>query len=197
MTVRSDVTIDWTTSPRIITVAAPSTAITVQDLSDTIRALEGNRVVAMSRPYVLDNEGKFDLGTKLTGISLRLVNAKLAFEARPGPTWAECTVTGGNLAAVNDLGAAVWPIYFTDYTSVTFESDVSAALISGTGGALTPAQEQQLADAADDAKAARQAALNRAVISLDDLTVTIYDDDLVTPLYVFDISADKRQRTPA
>jgi len=197
VTVRSDVTIDWTTSPRIITVAAPSTAITVQDLSDTIRALEGNRVVAMSRPYVLDNEGKFDLGTKLTGISLRLVNAKLAFEARPGPTWAECTVTGGNLAAVNDLGAAVWPIYFTDYTSVTFESDVSAALISGTGGALTPAQEQQLADAADDAKAARQAALNRAVISLDDLTVTIYDDDLVTPLYVFDISADKRQRTPA
>lgn len=197
MAVRDDVSIDWTTSPRIITIAAPSTTITIQDLSDTIRALEGNRIIAMSRPYILDNEGKFDLGTKLTGISLRLVNAKLAFEDRPGPTWAECTVTGGNLAAVDSNGDAVWPIDFTEYCSVTFESDVSAALISGTGGALTPTQEAQLASAASDSEAVRKATLNKAIISLDDQTVTIYDDDDVTPLYVFDISADKRQRIPA
>lgn len=197
MAFRSDVVIDWTTSPRIITVAAPSTAITIQDLNDTIRVLEGGRVWAMSRPYILDAEGKFDLGTKLTGISLRLVDAKLAFEDRAGPTWAECTVTGGNLAAVDSLGSAVWPIQFTNYCSVTFESDVSAALIPGTGGALTSEQEAQLLAAATESKAARQAALNRAVISLDDQTVTIYDDDQITPLYVFDISADKRQRTPA
>lgn len=197
MAFRSDVVIDWTTSPRVITVLAPSTTITIQDLNDTIRVLEGGRVWAMSRPYILDSEGKFDLGIKLTGISLRMVDAKLAFEARGGPTWAECTVTGGNLASVDSLGAAVWPIQFTNYCSVTFESDVSAALIPGTGGALTSEQEAQLLAAATESKAARQAALNRAVISLDDQTVTIYDDDQITPLYVFDISADKRQRTPA
>lgn len=279
MTVRNDIWIDWTVSPRIITVRAPSVAVDIQDLSDTIRKLEGDRVWAMTRDYILDNEGKFDLGNKLTGISLRLVNALLAFEARPGPTWAECAVSGGNLAAVDDLGAAVWPISFTNFTSVTFESDVSAALISGSSG-LTPTQETQLETAATestgahteaaaaaidaataateatgahteattaatqstiaaiqstaaavdaataatestsantqataaaassataaseataaaiDASLARKLDSNKAIVSLDDLTVTVYDDDDVSILYVFDISADKRQRIP-
>lgn len=204
MAFRDDVVIDWTTSPRIITVGAPSTTITIQDLSDTIRALEGNRIIALSRPYILDNEGKFDLGTKLTGISLRLINAKLAFEARGGPTWAECTVTGGNLASVDDLGSSQWPIQPTPYVNATFESDVSAALISGSGGALTPSQEAELTTAATkstaaatDAEAVRKATLNRAKIAVDDKSVTIYDDDGLTPLYLFDISDDKRERTPA
>jgi hypothetical protein len=244
VTVRNDIWIDWKVSPRIIYVEAPSVSVDIQDLSDTIRHLEGKRIEAMTRDYILDNEGKFDLGTKLTGISLRLVNAKLAFEARPGPTWAECSVSGGNLAAVDSGGTPVWPIYFTNYTSVTFESDVSAALIAGTSG-LTPTQETQLETAATestaahteaaaaaidaataateatgahteattaatqsttaatqataaaiDAALARKLDSNRAVVSPDDLTVTVYDDDDVTPLYVFDISADKRQRTP-
>jgi hypothetical protein len=129
MAFRTDISIDWTVSPRIITIAAPSVTATIQDLSDTIRVLEGDRIWAMTREYILDNEGKFDLGAKLTGISLRLVDALLAFEARPGPTWAECTVSGGNLAAVDSGGTPVWPISFTDYCSVTFESDVSAALL--------------------------------------------------------------------
>ena len=217
MAFRSDVSIDWVASPRIITIAAPSTSATIQDLSDTLRVLEGNRILPMSRDYILDNEGKFDLGTKLTGISLRLINAKLAFEARPGPTWAECAVTGGNLASVDDVGASQWPIEFTNYTSVTFESDTSAALIPGTGGALTPTQETELTTAATQSTAAaassataateatvaatqstlgRKYAGNRAVISSDDLTVTIYDDDDVTPILVLDISADKRERVP-
>lgn len=244
MTVRNDIWIDWTVSPRIITVGAPSVAVDIQDLSDTIRKLEGDRVWAMTREYILDNEGKFDLGNKLTGISLRMVNAKLAFEARPGPTWAECSASGGNLAAVDDVGAAVWPIEFTNFTSVTFESDVSAALIEGSSG-LTPTQETQLETAATestgahtestaaaidaataatestsantqataaaassataasestqaaiDAALARKLDSNKAIVSPDDLTVTVYDDDGVSILYVFDISADKRQRIP-
>jgi hypothetical protein len=128
MAVRDDITIDWTVSPRIITVASPSTTVTIQDLSDTLRHLEA-QMDTMQNPYILDNEGKFDLGTKLTGISLRLIDAKLAFEARPGPTWAECTVTGGNLASVDDVGASQWPIEPTNYVNATFESDVSAALL--------------------------------------------------------------------
>jgi hypothetical protein len=244
VTVRNDIWIDWKVSPRIITVGAPSVLVDIQDLSDTIRMLEGLRVWALTRDYILDNEGKFDLGAKLTGISLRLVNAKLAFEARLGPDWAECQVSGGNLAATDSGGSAVWPIEFTNYTSVTFESDVSAALIPGTGG-LTPEQEIELTTAAtestgahteatasaidaataateatgahteataaaiDAATAATQAAIaaveatlarkldsNKAIVSLDDLTATIYDDDGNTELIVFDISIDKRQRIP-
>lgn len=220
MAFRSDISIDWAVSPRIITIAAPSTTATIQDLSDTIRVLEGGRVGSLTRPYILDNEGKFDLrdGVKLTGVSIRLVNAKIAFEGRPGPTWAECSIVEGNLTASDDVGAYSYPISFTPYTSVSYESDVSAALIEGSGGALTPEQEVELTTAATqstaaasssataateataaatDAEGARKALVNKAVISADDLTVTIYDDDDVTPLYVFDISADKRTRTPA
>ena len=148
MAFRSDVSIDWMASPRIITVAAPSVTITIQDLSTTLRTLE-DRITSMFAPKILDNEGKFDLyqGTKFTGISLRLLNAKLAFEARAGPTWAECTVTGGNLTAVDDVDVYFWPIEFTAFTSVVYESDTSAALIEGSGCGEAPAMMVKVKDA--------------------------------------------------
>ena len=37
---------------------------------------------------------------------------------------------------------------------------------------------------------------NKAVVSSDGLTVTIYDDDGVTPLQVYDITSDQKTRTP-
>ena len=39
MTIRTDLTIDWASSPRIATVLSPSTEITMQDLVDTCRIL--------------------------------------------------------------------------------------------------------------------------------------------------------------
>jgi len=79
---------------------------------------------------------------------------------------------------------------------------------TGVSG-LTPEESAALAEAAADADDAatsaataayqatltRKATFNKAVISPDDLTVTIYDDDEVTPLIVFDISSDKRIRS--
>jgi hypothetical protein len=212
MAFRADVSIDWLASPRLITVAAPSTSITAQDLSDTLRKKEWC-ITGLSNPLILESEGKFDLrdGVKLTGISLRMVNAQIAFEARPGPTWAECQIEGGNITAVDDAGDYLYPIHFTPYTSVAFESDISAALIAGSGGALTPSQETELttaatqstaaassaataaseaADAAADAALARKVTTNRATVldnGDDTETVTIYDDDDLTPLYVFTI----------
>jgi len=37
MVVRSDLTFNWASSPRLITVQSPSTEITIQDLVDTCR----------------------------------------------------------------------------------------------------------------------------------------------------------------
>ena len=42
----------------------------------------------------------------------------------------------------------------------------------------------------------RKMTVNKAEVSVDDLTVTVYDDDGVTPWRVFAITADKRTRTP-
>lgn len=86
----------------------------------------------------------------------------------------------------------------------------AAGLIVSDLGPLTPSQETELTTAATestsahteaaasaiDAALARKLDSNKAIVSLDDLTVTVYDDDGVSVLYVFDISADKRQRIP-
>jgi hypothetical protein len=193
MAFRDDVSIDWIPSPRIITVASPATTITIQDLSDTIRVLEGDRIWAMTRPYILDNEGKFDLGAKLTGISLRLVNAKLAFEARPGPTWAECTVTGGNLASVDDLGASQWPIEPTNYVNATFESDTSAALLK------SEEIDTSLATILVDVAFIKAIEGGRWKIDEVAMQMVFYDDDNVTEVARFNLldSAGDPTGTPA
>lgn len=138
MTARSDVTIDWNSSPRIITVLSPSTNITIQDLLDTCREAEDD-LQNMTYPQLCSASGKDDLGGgDLTGITMKLLNALLAFEARPGPTFVKCFVGAGNLVAVDENNIAVDPIENTDYTQVKVTLSVSAALIPGSSGA-TPA----------------------------------------------------------
>lgn len=82
MAIRTDVTVDWNVSPRIITVLAPSVNITLQDLHDTLIDFE-DEPFAMTYLPLIRSEGKADLGGGvLTGITSTLLNAKLAFEAR-------------------------------------------------------------------------------------------------------------------
>jgi hypothetical protein len=70
-------------SPRLITVASPTTTITLQELVDLIRDWEvfpWN----LTYPYIVTASGKQDLGGgTLVGITAQLQNAQLAFEARP------------------------------------------------------------------------------------------------------------------
>lgn len=61
---------------------------------------------------------------------------------------------------------------------------------------LTEGQIDVLTEARDEAKLARQLAGNKAVISPDGLTVTIYADDKTTPLWTFNIP-DAKTRIPA
>jgi hypothetical protein len=78
----SDVIVDWTVSPRIVTVQAPRTTISIQDLYDTLRSIEDD---AWNAKYlsILFGAGKDALGGGLfTGITLRLLNAVLEFEQR-------------------------------------------------------------------------------------------------------------------
>lgn len=73
----------------------------------------------------------------------------------------------------------------------------SAGLIEvGTSG-LTSGEAADLAAAVEQATLARKIGSNKAVIAPDELSVVIYDDDESTPLYEFDVSSDKRTRTPA
>ena len=70
--------------------------------------------------------------TKSVGITLRLLNTKVGFEARGGPTWTECTVTDGNLTAIDSAGDPMSPKYSTAFVNLDIEHDVSAALINAS-----------------------------------------------------------------
>ena len=49
---------------------------------------------------------------------------------------------------------------------------------------------------ADDFRLMKQLLGGKVVVSVDDLTVTVYDEDLTTVLLVLDVTADGRTRTP-
>ena len=117
MAERSDITTDWgvfdRTSPRLITVGSPSTALVIQDLVDTLRS---NTLPAgeaddsldnMDDDFILNAEGKVPVQPTLqTGITATLQNAKLLFAARAGPDTILCTITRGNLVSfLEDAGS--------------------------------------------------------------------------------------------
>ena len=129
MAVRNDLTVDWEASPRVITVLAPSIEITIQDLHDSCRTLEAEPAAMDDKPLI-DSSGleKLDDTTKV-GITATLQNALLAFEARTGPEYIQCSVSGGNLVAVDDVGTYFQtPIYPTAFTQIVVTASSSATL---------------------------------------------------------------------
>lgn len=128
MTIRTDLSFDMEVSPRIITVASPSTEITLQDLHDTVVDFEDFHEGGQ-HPRLIQSAGKDILGGGiLVGITSTLQNAKLAFEARLGPTFIQCTVSGGNLVAVDSGGSPISPIEPTAFTQVVITNSSSATL---------------------------------------------------------------------
>jgi len=102
MTIRTDLTVDWAVSPRIITVAAPSVEITIQDLHDTCRSLEAEPSAMDDKPLI-ESSGLESLdGVTKVGLTATLQNALVAFEARLGPEYIQCNASGGNLVAIDD-----------------------------------------------------------------------------------------------
>lgn len=83
MTTRTDLTVSWELSPRIITVAAPSVELNMQDLVDTLRVLEDDLDEGLQFDHLIDTAGKEDLGGDVSvGITVTLNNARVAFEKR-------------------------------------------------------------------------------------------------------------------
>lgn len=152
MAFRSDVQIDWSVSPRIITVDLPSTAIVIQDIVDTCRQLSDD-LDNLDDLHIVHNSftgGKQDLGDGASvGITLTLNNAKLAFEKRGGPSFVQCKVTGGNLVAVDSAEDSIDPIQTTEFTQVVISQSSSPTIVG--------ASATDIADAVwDEALAAHQ-----------------------------------------
>lgn len=99
MTTRSDVDVEFNTSPRIAEVASPSVEITMQDLVDTLRKQEDS-FVGMSFDKLINASGKEDLGGGVkVGITVAMQNLLLAFAGRTVPAETG-TVTGSPASPV-------------------------------------------------------------------------------------------------
>ena len=126
--IRDYISVDWEVSPRIITVADSETAVSIQDLYDTLRSLE-SASSGIDNDAIVAGAGKEPLGSGvLVGLTITLLNAKLAFEARPPSTFVQCNISGGNLVAVDENGAEMDAIQTTAYTQVVKTSSSSATL---------------------------------------------------------------------
>jgi len=209
VTIRTDISIDWESSPRILTVLSPSTELTIQDLVDTCRWME-NEIGAWDDPALIVAAGKDPLGGGVfVGITATLQNALVAFEARPGPTFELCRVFGGNLVAVDSVGAEVpTPFQSTAFVQVTYAASSSATLLDASGGLTqsqvrdavwqaskasytTPgtmgAEQNSISTAVQLAQTLLKYQKNRTRVDQTAYTLTIYDDDNLTPIKVFDL----------
>jgi uncharacterized protein YjbI with pentapeptide repeats len=144
MAFRSDIWIDWDLSPRIIYVPSSSTELDMQDLVDTCRQHEVYQT-NMDNDYLITAAGKDPLGGGVyVGLTVSLLNAQVAFEARSGPGYTQCNLAGGNLVAYTATGAELNPVYPTAFTQVVRTSSSSATLqelldiqYSSFGGGVT------------------------------------------------------------
>ena len=116
----------------------------MQDLYDTLRWNEA-MAVAVDDASIVAGSGKENLGggTKV-GLTIKLLNAKVAFEARPSEPWVLCTLNGGNLVAVdaneNDMDARE-P---TAYVTIDRTSSSSATIAESAGSGLTQEEHDKL-----------------------------------------------------
>jgi hypothetical protein len=112
----------------IITVESPQTEVTCQELIDAIRDYEDGWD-GIDIPQIANATGKQALGGGvLVGITIELLNWRLKFADRGGPTYIICSVSGGNLVAVDADGDSMSPIAPAAYVTVTLTASSSATL---------------------------------------------------------------------
>lgn len=106
MSVRTDVTVNWELSPRLVEINLPSTELSAQDAADTLRSLEHKPAPGFdvfSHDYIIDVDGKQNLGDSLVGITLKYLNGQAAFGRTASRS--SGTVTTGSTTQLIDSAA--------------------------------------------------------------------------------------------
>jgi hypothetical protein len=101
MATRSDISVLWNLSPRLVIIASPSAEVTIQDLHDTLRDIE-DEPHAMQYPSLISTAGKEPLGGGVTvGLTATLLNAQVMFERRA------TIIASGTVTTASDPGVIV------------------------------------------------------------------------------------------
>lgn len=121
-------TLTFFKSEKVIQVDSPQTSVTCQDLINQIRLYEEN-LNNLDYPLIANAYGKQSLGGgSFIGITLELVNDwRIAFEARNGPDTVACTISGGNLVAINQYSNN--PLKATAFTQINIAQSSSPTII--------------------------------------------------------------------
>lgn len=173
---------------RLINIQSPQDTLNCQDLINAIREEE-----ASERGILYDQiataSGKEDLGNGVyVGMTVNLLSPwQVKF-------WAGnyiAKIAGGNLVG-GILGDPV--AYSAGVQVLLIQSAASTVVVTSDG--LNSAQAALLQTAATEASKGRKMQTNKAVISGDGRSVSIYDDDGMSLLASFDIAADRLTRTP-
>src|SRR3990167_6019849 len=129
-------TLTFFKNERVIQVDSPQTSVTCQDLINQIRLYEEN-LNNLDYPLIANAYGKQALGGgSYIGITLELVNDwRIAFEARSGPDTTLCTVSGGNVVAINQY--ADNPIKPTAFTQINIAQSSSPTIIQADANYAT------------------------------------------------------------
>ena len=123
------VTLSFDNPSQIITVMAPDTEITIQELHNKIREYEDD-LDNHSYGIICDTSGKEQLlGGVQVGLTMVLYDWKVKFESRAGPTYVQCAISGGNVVGY-DTGTSTYgsPLEPSDYVYAVITSSSSATL---------------------------------------------------------------------
>ena len=173
---------------RLIDLAGQDT-LDCQALLDAIREEEAS-ARGIAEEQIATASGKEDLGGGVyVGMTVNLLSPwQVKFAA--GNYIAK--IAGGNLVG----GISGDPVAYSAGVQVLLIQSAASTVVVTSDG-LSAAQAALLQTAATEASKGRKMQTNKAIISGDGRTVSLYDDDGQSLLHTFAVSADKLQRSPA
>jgi hypothetical protein len=182
---------------KIITISEAQANLLVIDLLSDIRAAEASPQ-GIVYGQIASASGKESLGSGVSvGVTVALLDSwQIRFSA--GNYIAK--ISGGNI--VGGFGGD--PVAYSAGVQVLLlQSAASTVVTNSTGSGLSAEQDATLTSILQTASSAniqatksRQMQTNKAVISGDGLSVSIYSDDGVSLLHSFSVSVDKTVRVP-
>lgn len=174
---------------QLVNVQSPVTNLTCQHLIDILRAAEASEE-GICFPKIADAAGKQTLGGGVSvGMTVDLV-----------PDWQvkwyagsyQATISGGNLVG----GLAGNPVAYTAGVQVLSIQSANATIVETGVSGLTPEESATLNNIETKGDAVWAANFRKRVYNSANNTITIYDADGVTPLYVFDANGDLSSIAP-
>jgi len=183
---------------KLITISEAQADVSVIGLLSDIREAEAS-AQGITYAQIASASGGESLGGAVSvGVTVQLLDDWQVLFATGNYV---AKISGGNLVG----GLEGDPIAYSAGVQVLLlQSAASTVVTNSTGSGLSVEQDQTLTaalaaatTAKTEAAKSRKMQTNKAIVSSDGLSVSLYEDDGATLLHTFTVSADKNTRTPA